>query len=170
MNLPKELDPVKAAKAHQSFEGKLPFAKCERLQELALSGSEIAYKWSFFLNQKSQSLAELTLSGAFQLKCQRCEKPMHFELDTFIAMQVVETEIQAEKLPLEVQPLMLNQEHLCNTLEILEDELILALPMIPMHEEKDCSFPQNEAYYAAKMETNTHKPFANLSKVLNSKE
>ena len=150
MHLPKELDPIKAAKAEHKFAGSLQFADLSRLQEVAVSATDLHYDWHFFQNQKSQSLAELKLSGKLTISCQRCEKPMPFKLDVIIPMQVVETEEEAEKLPLEVQPLMPNAEYQCNTQIILEDEILLALPMIPKHQEKDCSFSQNEAYYAAK--------------------
>ncbi len=55
---------------------------------------------------------------------------------------------------------------------LVEDELILALPMFPMHEKKDCSLSQNQAYYATSdiEQKNTYKPFAGLNQLAELKE
>lgn len=170
MILPKEIDPVKAAKAMQVFEGELPFGQFERMQGLAETKHPVRYRWSFEVTDKGQVQALLKLQGQFLLICQRCQQPVNIEFNEVISMQLAHTEQEAEKFPLSLQPIFINAEGLCNAYEIIEDELILALPMIAMHTEKDCAFSQNKAYYAAQDKTSTYKPFANLSKVFDSKE
>lgn len=176
MILPKEIDPVKAARSEHTFEGRLPFSDFPRLKELLCldentQKGQIEFEWTFFVNEKQQTCASLKLLGEFPLVCERCQKPCKIKLNELIPMQVVKSEEEAENLPLAVEPILVNAENQCDTLEIIEDELILALPMIPMHlEEKDCSFSQNKAYYPAEKDNSTYKPFANLSKVFDSKE
>lgn len=170
MILAKEIDPNKAARAGMVYQGEIPFSDFFRLQDLVHSGTAIRYHWSFYMDNKGQALATLKLKGELSLNCQRCYEAMSIKLVEEVAMQVVETEADAEKLPLSIEPIFVNSDGQCDTTEVIEDELILALPMIAMHKEKDCSFSKNEAYYPAQNEKTTYKPFAALSKVVSSKE
>ncbi len=170
MNIPKELDPIKACKAGLIFTGSLPGSTFKRVLDSVSKLEPVEYHWSFWADQKGQLLSELKFKATLMLLCQRCQKPLQWQLTESVAMQVVSSLAEAQNLPLAIEPILVNTEQICDPQEILEDELILALPMIPMHGEKDCSFSQNKAYYAAQTEKNTHKPFANLSKVMNLKE
>lgn len=145
MDLPTELDPFKAAKAGLVFEGDVPAVAFLRIHGF----NTLHYQLTCVMAEKEQPVLQLHLQADFELMCQRCNQTMPYALNEVITLD--------EDAPFE-------------PMTLLEDELILALPMIPMHVEKDCSFFQNEAYYATKTENRTYKPFANLSKVKHSKE
>ncbi len=168
-----ELDALKAAKENRVIAESLPLAGFERLASLlADSEGELAFEWAFYFNAGKQLQAKLSLHASVHLTCQRCNAPFPFKIDAEVEMQRVQTEAEAEALPLAVQPLYLDALNQIQPQEILEDELILALPMFPMHEKKDCSLSQNQAYYATSDETqkNTYKPFADLNQLADLKE
>ncbi|MCX7122220.1 MAG: YceD family protein [Gammaproteobacteria bacterium] len=168
-----ELDCVKAAKENKVIFEKLPLSRFERLApSLADTEGEVSVEWAFSRNEAKQIQAKLDLHALLHLSCQRCNARIDFNLEASIQMQYVKTEAEAEALPLEIQPLYLNALNQIHPYEILEDDLILALPMFPMHEKKDCSLLQNQAYYATSdlEQKNTYKPFADLNKLADLKE
>ncbi len=145
MHLPTELDPLKAAKAQQILEGHLSASAFSRLTDF----DQVDYRFNCFLTEKGEPVVELRFRTNFKLTCQRCNETMRYPLD---------------------ETLILEEDAAFDPMMLLEDELILALPMIPMHSEKDCSFFKNQAYCAVQKEPQTYKPFAGLGKVMNSKE
>ncbi len=145
MSLPTSLDPLKACKAGLRIDGNLPASAFTRVGGF----DTVHYRFHCFMTEKKEPIIELSLKAQLKLICQRCNQEMQYPLNETIT---------------------LDEEASFEPMSLLEDELILALPMIPMHEEKDCSFLQNKAYCAAQMEENTYKPFADLSNVMNSKE
>ncbi len=171
--MPQDLDCQRAAKEQRVFQGSMPIASFERWAELLLQPQgEVQYAWRFFENEAKQCLASLKLRAVVQLTCQRCNEPFLFEIDACVEMQQVLTEKEAEQLPLAIQPLYTNALHHIEPHTVMEDELILALPMFPMHEKKDCSLSENQAYYASsEVEQNhTYKAFAGLDRLANLKE
>ncbi len=66
------------------------------------------------------------------LICQRCLAPMPWPLNVQFRLGLVRSEAQAESLPDEYEPLLVPEEGLL-TSGWVEDELILALPLVPLH-------------------------------------
>ncbi len=168
-----EIDCLKMAKENQVIKARYALSDFLRLAPmLADTQGEVVFEWAFYFNAGKQLQAKLTLQAPVHLTCQRCNGALDFMIDAEIEMQQVKTEAEAEALPLAVQPLYLDELNQIKPYEILEDELILALPMFPMHEKKDCSLSQNQAYYATSdlEQKNTYKPFASLHELADLKE
>ncbi len=76
---------------------------------------------------------QLTIDGAIWLMCQRCltayEQPLSVEAD----YRIVATEEQAEAAPLDEEVDVLVGSRRFNLRELLEEELLLALPLAPKH-------------------------------------
>lgn len=141
-----ELDPLKACKAGQILAGDLSPDALPRLEGLQ---GKVHYRLQCGFNDKNEPDVRLSLQAQFRLVCHRCNQPMLYVL--------------AEEIQLE-------ETEIFNPINILEDELILALPMIPMHEKKDCAFLRNAAYSPVENDNNTYKPFADLGKKFELKE
>ena len=75
------------------------------------------------------------ISGSVVMDCQRCLEPVEIKLDCDISLGIVDDEEEAELLPDQLDPLVAGEES--QLYELLEDELILALPIVPVHEECD---------------------------------
>ncbi len=146
MNLPTELDPLKACRAGQVLEGNLVPTDLPRLEGLM---GKVHYHLSCGFNEKKEPELRILLQAKFTLICQRCNQPMQYILN---------------------EEIYLEEPDVFKPIDVIEDELILALPMIPMHEEKDCAFSQNTAYSPVENENNRYKPFTDLGKKLDLKE
>lgn len=164
--LPELIEPKKLAQEHRVLQGEIPIDQFTRAQGLFEPSSQnLWFSWSFSLDHLNQIFGQLQLKAQLKLKCQACYQDFDYSLEVMIPMQHVRTEVEAEAMPLEIQPLYLDAEGHCNPFEIIEDELILNIPEFPRHEKKDCSFYQNKAQYdtlPSGKDVNTHKPFANL--------
>ncbi len=84
------------------------------------------------------------LSADLGVTCQRCLQPMQYSLQAQLSLALVKDDGQAESLPEMFEPLLLEAEEV-NLAEVIEDELLLALPLVLVHEH-DCSdFLQQQA-------------------------
>ena len=108
---------------------------------------------------------DLTAHAELPLTCQRCLKPVPVSLDVDQQVRFVETEAQAEAEDevAEEDVLALTPEF--DLLALVEDELILAVPLVALH--RDCS-PEG---YAPAVEVPTEKanPFAVLAALKKSR-
>jgi uncharacterized protein len=74
------------------------------------------------------------------LQCQRCLSPVALPLEVDREVLLVHGEEQAARLDEELEDDVLALPERLNLLELLEDELILALPIVPRHD-GDCPNP-----------------------------
>jgi uncharacterized protein len=71
------------------------------------------------------------------LLCQRCLQPVEFEVDTDMALGIVQSSLEAEQLPGHYEPLLVEARGI-SLVEMIEDELLLAVPSAPMHALEQC--------------------------------
>ena len=119
------------------IEGEWPIAKLERLSELLLSNEgNLQARISLGKREKIRYL-QGSVSVNLQVTCQRCLQPMSLPLETEFQLALVTSEAQADELPDDYEPLLVEEDK-TNLPAILEDELLLAMPLVAMHEH-DCS-------------------------------
>jgi uncharacterized protein len=92
-----------------------------------------------------------------------------------VALQVVSDESKLEGLS-EVDDAIVEPDKVISVAELVEDELILAMPMIPRHEEGQCletDYEQQEIVLQEVQEVQevhetqtTYRPFADLAKTI----
>jgi uncharacterized protein len=86
-----------------------------------------------------RQILDLALKGCLHLVCQRCLQDCAVNLDEKRRFVLVASEAEADDYPLEdeeQEPLVASQHF--NLLETIEDEVLLSLPLIPMHPEGFC--------------------------------
>lgn len=76
---------------------------------------------------------ELKAAGAVWLECQRCLQPTRIDLVVDRSIRFVASEEEAERLDEEGEHDVLAMTRALNLAELVEDELILALPIVPRH-------------------------------------
>ncbi len=103
------------------------------------------------------------VSAEVSLICQRCLEPMVAPLSTHVAVGFISDEREVELLPVEFEPYLLKEEQVALA-DLVEDELILALPVVAMHSDTDCQVWYQESDDIAP-ETDRENPFAVLSKL-----
>ena len=127
------------AEAQQTLTGEINALNCERLAETLLpssKGAHISFKLTGAAKQLRNPSLHLHIEAKLPVTCQRCldEMLVHLNLDfDYIICKELPIEIDENDDTdwLEAAPEM-------NVQELIEDELLLAMPIAPMHDH-DCS-------------------------------
>jgi uncharacterized protein len=140
---PHHLDVAAFAQADGTLQGEWPLASMPRLLQdaLPLSAESPAQTvaWSVRGSHKpvAGGEAELRLHllahTALQLECQRCLQPMTVRLDVQPSLRFVRGEARAEQLDEDSEEDVLALTPTLDLQPLIEDELILALPLVPRH-------------------------------------
>lgn len=134
----KLIDPRHAADAALEFTGTLPLARMVRLGDvLRENKGDVKYHLIFSRDAEGRGLISGTISARLELNCQRCLEAMTQVLELHPHLALVAGMDEASLLPDELDPLLVTEE-LIALPDIIEDELVLALPQIPMHDPGDC--------------------------------
>ena len=91
-----------------------------------------------------------------------CLQPMRVELKRESSLAVVKDKSALEGLPASYEPLLLAEQEHVSLLDLLEDELILAIPLAPLHEPAKCSASEDMERIRAEGKPS---PFAELAKL-----
>lgn len=136
--LPAVIHPIELADAGTHLHGHLPFQDMPRLRTLCRdSGGEMSIDLWFERDAQGLRIMHGTLAGRLGLTCQRCLQAFDWEIHIeprLILLKPGEPADgpadEAETRTIEA-PLPLS--------EIVEDEVLLAMPMSPMHEPQACA-------------------------------
>lgn len=138
MRLPHQIDPFRLAEAGAQLSGHLPLQQFQRLRQvLADDAGELAVELDFDVDELGVPVVVGRVQAVLSLTCQRCLEAFSFPVDARIALAWVKSEREADKLPLRYEPYVVEETPL-QLNDVIEDELLLALPQIPMHPEADC--------------------------------
>lgn len=104
------------------------------------------------------------LSAAVELVCQRCLGPLWLPLDLTVRLGLARTEAEADHLPESYEPLLVPAGGLATT-DWVEDELLLALPRIPRHDDlRECAANGYRASFGELApDRESRRPFAVLA-------
>lgn len=133
---PALIDGFEFAAAGATQQGGWTVGDFPRLRDmLASSAGEIRYEINGMHDARGRPALRVRVSGALQVHCQRCLEPMRFEVDTdeTLVLAATQAEIDAEPVDADSPDRLLAAEEV-KVRDLLEDELILALPYAPCHE------------------------------------
>ncbi|HEX5960342.1 MAG TPA: YceD family protein [Rhodanobacteraceae bacterium] len=172
-SLPASVDAERMVAGRRSFEGALPVAELPRLVEaLAKDTGEIAYNLDFESGQLGGSELHVRLAGRLTLQCQRTLQPFEWPVTVDTRLGLLASEDDAAGLPGQCEPLLLENGAL-HPRRVIEDELLLALPLVPVKPGSEAlqgewntsvQAPGNAAHAAA-----VARPFADLRKLIASR-
>lgn len=98
-----------------------------------------AYRLTFGRDERGMRVVIGEASLTVALPCQRCLEAVEIVLECRSSLALIESETQAESLPDDLDPLVVGPEELLRPLDVVEDELLLALPLVPRHPEGRCA-------------------------------
>lgn len=137
--LPITIEPYKLARDAGVLEGDIPLEKCHRvLDALMNSDGHCHVRLEFDIDPQRIRFVRGTLKGLFQVPCQRCMQAMPFEVDSEFLLALAASDEAAANLPKQYEPLIVEDEKL-ELLPVIEDEILLTLPIAAYHDEGDCS-------------------------------
>ena len=140
-SLPELLDPRRAVALGSSFEGQMEIARLSRLRPmLASTEGSVDYRLSFGKDERGYGVVTGRVVGDLRVRCQRCNDAMILPVDSELSLALTEGLDEAAALPDEYDPLLLDGR-LMRSSELIEDELLLAVPVVPRHPEGSCEAP-----------------------------
>lgn len=130
--LPERVDPWRMVQARRVFEGRLAIHSMPRLCEaLANGGGDVGYRMEFGTDAFGTAYLRLELEAGLSLVCQRT-------LDVFVlpvvirqAFGLIADEADEAALPEPYEALLASDGQLALR-DVIEDELILALPVVAL--------------------------------------
>lgn len=130
------IDGFEFASAGARQQGVWPLKGFPRLRDLLASDAgEVAYQISGVRDERGRPALRLKVSGTLALRCQRCLEPMAFEVKTDETLVLASTlaEIHDEPADAHAPDRVVAGKEMA-VRELIEDELILAVPYAPRHE------------------------------------
>lgn len=164
---PRHLDVRAFARAQAALQGAADLADWPRLREDAVQTSgEVRWQLSGasrpMTGGEAQPWLSLQAGVRIALVCQRCLAPVACDIAVERAFRFVADEAQAELQDEQSEEDVLVWSRSFDALALVEDELIMALPMVPVHE--TCpSLPATLAGQEAPASRERPNPFAVLS-------
>lgn len=120
----------------------LPLGQMKRLVPLlAAEEGEVQVRLRFGIDEMGVHYLTGSIDTALQLVCQRCLGELDLPVNTELSLGFVASAAEAERLPGGYEPYIVESVPVA-LIDMIEDELILALPQIPMHEPQDCPAQQ----------------------------
>ncbi len=136
--LPELIDPWRAVEAGAEFRGSLPLARMARLRKsLREPTGEARFRLTFTRDPEGRGVLDGEIEAPLILTCQRCLEALEFPVLTTLDLVLVSGLDEAGLLPEDLDPLLVPEEPL-RLADLIEDELLLALPQIPRHESGAC--------------------------------
>jgi len=130
------IDGFEFATAGATQEGTLPLSSFPRLQDLLVSNAgDITYAIRGVRDQRGRPSLRLSVRGRLPLRCQRCLGPLAHEVhaDALLVLAASQAEIDAEPAGVDAPDRVIAGKDMA-VRDLVEDELILALPYAPRHE------------------------------------
>lgn len=136
VTLPESVDAWRMVSARRSFKGTLPIASLRRLCEvLASADGEAGFELDFGRDELGTSYVDVRASAPLTLICQRTLEPFVLPVTVQTRLGLISQEREEAGLPPEYEPLLVAEDGRLRPADVIEDELLLALPLVPVNPE-----------------------------------
>ena len=133
------LDPLRLTRAGERIMGKFPIRDLSRIQDRLLTDEGgISYSLRFSLDESNLCVIDIEINGKVTLTCQRCMGPFELECSKSSLIAVLTGKDDIDILPLKYEPIVLDEQAI-TVQSLIEDELLLAIPLVPAHPVPACS-------------------------------
>ena len=130
-------DPWRAVDNHAVLVGRQPLSSLPRVRGLLLDAEgDASFRLAFFRDETHRAVLRCEVAATLRLRCQRCLEVLDHRVDANTLLALV-SDIDRE-LPDRYDPLMVSDKPM-RPRDLIEDELLLALPQIPMHDPVVCA-------------------------------
>jgi uncharacterized protein len=185
---PDLLNPWKAADGRRTFEGTMPLQRMRRLATLLAPAAEagretadrggeeasgvpwkpVRFRADFAHDGQGYTTVELWVEAELPLVCQRSLQPYLEPVKRHTLLAVIERAEEQDVLPEHYEPVLVEEGRMA-LLEVVEDELLLAVPEVPRNpevEEVDLSTDKEPRRPGKVKAEPTRRPFEGLAELL----
>ncbi|MCE1160251.1 MAG: DUF177 domain-containing protein [Burkholderiales bacterium] len=145
-----DIDVFALCKEHASVQGQLPLSTLSRLHgDLIHTTDAVSYHVSGSVDDEHRYLLHLSITGTLPMNCQRCAEELSHPLLVDNTLQLVHTEAELNDEEEELNAIMSGKAEIekivgsknYDLLNLLEDEIILSLPIVIAHEVCEQTLP-----------------------------
>lgn len=176
---PDSVDPWKAAEGQRRFEGTVPISRMHRLESLLAPmdegeqevPGEAAFAASFSFDREGYVTIDITVKASLPLVCQRSLQRFVAEFERQSTLAVIENVEDEDAVPQHYEPVLVEERRLA-IVELVEEELLLAVPQVPIDpESSDPELPEGVGMKASSGEETepTHRPFEGLAGLMKTR-
>jgi uncharacterized protein len=159
--VPEILDAWKMVAAQREFEGRIPLASMPRLRDSLLQpDGDARFVLTFGTDAMKLPVADLRIEAELPLECQRSLRRFLLPVQLAQRLALVRDEAEEEGVPPDYDVLLVEGDGMLKPAELVEDELILALPVVAVA--PDAEVVEREFAPTAE-ETAQANPFAALA-------
>ena len=168
--LPVRFDPYQFVSNETILHGELPIKQFERLSDaLVTSTGSVDIALQFHRIGSWRNCVSGDCKTKVILICQRCLRECEHQISSEIRLGFVDKESSLERLPDDIEPFMMNDEKTIHLVDLLEDDLLLQIPLTPMHANRDNCDPDMTKYEVSEAEEpeapKRENPFSVLKKL-----
>lgn len=130
-DVPVTVDVWRAVAASRQYQGSAPLSVFARLRDsLADAQGQCRYRLEFGRNRFAQAVVQISADAELPLICQRSLQRFLLPVRIEQTLGLLRNESEEAALPPEVEPLLVPAEGELRMLDLVEDELILNLPVV----------------------------------------
>jgi uncharacterized protein len=157
--LPDQVDVWRMVSGRRCFSGQLPLASLPRLRDsLADVGGTVDFELEFDTDEFDQAFVELRAQGELPLICQRTLEVYRQPVAVSLRLGLIRREQEEAALLPGYEALLVPADGMIAPADLIEDELILALPLVPAR-------PDSVLEQVEPEDTSGSHPFAALRSV-----
>ena len=160
LKLPITIDPRKSAQRRLVCDGFFEVSGMKRLLDVCTPCSEqMQVNVKFDVDELGLNIISGTGSVSVALTCQRCTESLIIDLDIDFTLSPVKNDEAAEALPSYYDAIELDENGEVNLLELVEEEFLLAIPLIPRHQLENCHASADSVWGELPEELEKPNPF-----------
>ena len=163
--IPDLIDPMLFAERRSALSGVVKIAALKRLADYVIQNDGDIKVEVVFAKQGKRAVVAGSINASLSLECQSCLQALSLPIDISFKLGVVSSLQEADQLEIDCEPLLFDGEKVSLN-ELIEDEILLALPdypkhgydCMPKHSSKDADFDDNS-------QNKINNPFSVLAKL-----
>ena len=159
--IPEYVEPFRLAEQNLQLDGLVKLVDMHRLNTSLMNTGEndtVTVSLKFGMDEQRLPYIKGHLQVVLGLQCQRCLERFNYEIMSDFALGIVKSLDEEKALPEQYEPAMVQDGQLALR-ELIEDELILNLPIIPRHEPEECVVKLPHADSGWKQQDDSENPF-----------
>ena len=130
---PAAIDGLAFARNAAVLEGRLGLESLPRLAQSKCSGLDLGFVLRGEINEHGKPGLRLAVDGSVRLQCERCLGILDFPLHLAAQLELASSEAEIMATDDDIDRVLAGHE--MSVVALVEDEVLLALPMVPKHEQ-----------------------------------
>lgn len=167
VKLPKKLDPIKSAQKQSSYDGIYYANEMKRYSSAVVAvEAEVPVNVEFLKDAQGLTYFNGKMHSQVQLICQRCNNVFDHSVNAEFCFTPVQGNEESDLLPDAYEPVEVDDHGEVDLFQLIEDELILSLPIVALHSKEDCAIKEEDLQFGKiEPEPLRKNPFAVLKEL-----